>query len=209
MDDGVGQAAGDQVLFRLALPDEDVAATQRVQAIGLVCAAHGGDYDHVLDSCCLRRLYLGDLPLVVDLLRHLSLRVEERGRPGRCIGLLGSHLWHPASGDNHCLGAFEGCLQLLLGIRRRNVNDDDLICWHARALQLVCAFLRANNGRDGELLRLLQQPLHRKTASSAAAAGHRHLHAGHNSEGAPAASASVCRACGSLRGAAGRQTHPV
>lgn len=67
MDDGIGQAAGNQVLLGLALPDQDVAVAKGVQPIFLLGDAHGGHQDHLLHSCCLGSINLPLLPLPIHL----------------------------------------------------------------------------------------------------------------------------------------------
>ena len=67
VDDGIGQAAGDQILLSLALPDQDVAVAERVQPVLLLGDAHRRHQDYLLHASRLGSINLPLLPLPVHL----------------------------------------------------------------------------------------------------------------------------------------------
>lgn len=88
MHDGVIDAAGNQVLLRLPLPLQDVAAPQLVKGVVGVSAAHRAAHNNLLDAGGLGCINLSLLAEPIDLLGLLASLPSEVRRHT----LLTSHL---------------------------------------------------------------------------------------------------------------------
>mmetsp|Transcript_19773 Transcript_19773/g.43228 ORF Transcript_19773/g.43228 Transcript_19773/m.43228 type:complete len:351 (+) Transcript_19773:117-1169(+) len=86
VDDGVLQSGGYQVLLRLALPQQNVCASHRVEEVVDLGASHGAHENHLLDACRLGciDLVLGTKP--VHFLRGGPLREGELRALRRAAG---------------------------------------------------------------------------------------------------------------------------